>query len=79
MFNLEIILTPMKEDNITEVSLKQIQLTQAQQVVFEKFKSFLKKDDVLYPHLIKGVKVSFQIKAIPDKPLDKAIRLKLDV
>ena len=38
----------MKEDNITEVSLKQIQLTQAQQVVFEKFKSFLKNDGRIF-------------------------------
>ena len=45
----------------------------------KQYYSFVKNDDVLYPHLIKGVKVSFQIKAIPDKPLDKAIRLKLDV
>ena len=48
MFNLEIILTPRKEDNFTEDSLKQIQLTQAHQVVFEKFKSFLKNDGRIF-------------------------------
>lgn len=41
--------------------------------------AFVRKTDPLYSEIRKGVTVSFQVKPMPDKPLNRAIKIKAEV